>query len=365
MRSLISPLHKADHLGRDRPSPIPRPLPGFAGERVPRPRAVPAPPYFKPIRVNTRSIEEELRRYLDQHEPKLARILYSTWNAQAEAIKYQEIRNAIRDGEIPPHVLERWQQDYARLVANELDAWWKRALLAGLDQSVASLRKRVDRNFWLPPSSPAAQRMLRWVERHGAELAANLSEAQREALKQIIRREVAAGTDPDELARFLRAVIGFTPKEALAIASYRDNLLRQGLSEREVLHKVGNYAGFLHRRRASRIARTELAYAYNFGQLEGMRSAIERGLATKIYKVFLTAHDERVCPFCGPLDGTVVDLEDTFPGATARVANTLAPPLHPNCRCTLLWRLDPTSRTSPPGPSGWRRAFAQALGVER
>jgi SPP1 gp7 family putative phage head morphogenesis protein len=129
--------------------------------------------------------------------------------------------------------------------------------------------------------------------------------------------------------------------------------LTQSAADRQVIR----YSNFLLTRRSRNIARTETASAYNFGAFDSMRTAVADGLIDgTVVKRFATAGDERVCPFCGPLDGKVVGLEETFPGLTTLVPNTYAPPVHPQCRCTIIYEvLDPINqpRFVPPLPVGF------------
>lgn len=99
--------------------------------------------------------------------------------------------------------------------------------------------------------------------------------------------------------------------------------------------------------RAERIARTEVLRASNFATEEAYRQSnvVEA-------KEWLTAHDERVCPWCGPMDGKTIELNDAFADKGDTITGTnengkkvrlniglsdvQAPPLHPNCRCTLI-----------------------------
>lgn len=99
--------------------------------------------------------------------------------------------------------------------------------------------------------------------------------------------------------------------------------------------------------RAERIARTETLRATNFATLEAYSQS---GVVEA--KEWLTTKDERLCPWCAPQDGKVLGLSETFyekgdtiegtneDGKTVRlnigVADVSAPPLHPNCRCTLI-----------------------------
>lgn len=326
--------YKVDPYGRDRPSKIPRPdVPSF--EPVPSPGLPPEYPfYLKPIPINTRDTLQVLRDYLNAREPKIQRWLYSTWNAEREALKYQEIRNAIRDHEVPLEWIMQWQQDYSRFIIEVLDPEWRKAMESSGGRIGELVEKYAGRPFGF---TPTGRRIEEWIQVRAGELTVNLSDMQHQAIKLIIRRyTVDMPLSPQELARVLRPVIGLTPKQAAAVARYRENLLAEGMDPKKVAHQVGNYASFLHRQRALRIARTELSFAYNYGQFEAIRQAQEQGyFGGEVVKVWMTADDERTCDFCGPLDGQVIGLEETFPGLTDKLPNIFVPPAHPNCRCTV------------------------------
>lgn len=324
---------KTDPYGRDKPSPIPNPTEAPAGEIVPSYNPY-IPPWLKPIPVNTRDTLAVLRGYLNAREPKIVRWLYSTWNAEREAIKYQELRNAVRDHEMPLEWLLQWQQDYARFVTEVLEPEWLKAMQSAGEYLAENIMEYAGRAFGF---TPTGRRIEEWIQTRGGELAVALTDAQRDAVRAILRYyTVDKPVSPDELGRILRPVIGLTPKQAAAVVRFRENLIAEGLPLKKVEHQVGNYAGFLHRYRAERIARTELAFAYNFGQLEAVRQAKEQGYFDgEVVKVWLTADDERTCPHCGALDGQMIGLEETFPGATAKLPFTYVPPAHPHCRCTV------------------------------
>lgn len=327
-------MHKADPYGRDKPSKIPRPDVPSSYEPVPSPRLPGYPPYLKPIPINTRDVELVLRSYLNKNEPKIQRWLYSTWNAEREAIKYQELRNAVRDREVPLEWVQSYQQDYSRFVVEVLDPAWREAM----ESAGGYIGERVEKYAGKPFGfTSTGRRIEEWIQVRGGELAVALSDSQHQAVRAIIRRyTVDMPLSPDELGRVLRPVIGLTPKQSMAVARYRESLINEGLSLRRVDNMVGNYEGFLRRQRALRIARTELSSAYNYGQLEAVRQANEEGFfGGDVIKVWMTAEDERVCDFCGPLDGEVIGLEETYPGAMPDMKNILAPPAHPMCRCSI------------------------------
>jgi len=84
--------------------------------------------------------------------------------------------------------------------------------------------------------------------------------------------------------------------------------------------------------RAKLIARTSVLKAYNEGALEQYRQS---GIVTK--KKWLTGRDERVCPWCGPLNGKAIPLESNFISVhNGKKLTAMTPPLHPQCRCVLL-----------------------------
>lgn len=95
--------------------------------------------------------------------------------------------------------------------------------------------------------------------------------------------------------------------------------------------------------RSERIARSETIRASNYATQEAWK---ESGVVTG--KEWLTAEDEAVCPWCGPLDGKVVELDadyfkrgQTLTGSDGRplkldYETVEHPPLHVNCRCTLI-----------------------------
>jgi len=142
------------------------------------------------------------------------------------------------------------------------------------------------------------------------------------------------------------------------------NLLRQTLSEGvtngesipQLTERVSAVYEDARGYRATRIARTETLRASNFGTLEAYKQSkvVEK-------KEWLTAKDERVCPWCGPLNGKQLDLQDPFAekgqtingknenGKTMRLTigldDVTIPPLHPNCRCTLIPIVSESSRS--------------------
>jgi HK97 family phage portal protein len=93
--------------------------------------------------------------------------------------------------------------------------------------------------------------------------------------------------------------------------------------------------------RSTRIARTETIHLSNMAQLEAMQA-----LPSVVGKQWMT--NPGACEFCQPLEGMIVNLGTNFvnqgeviDGAdggsyVTDYEDVLHPPLHPNCRCTIL-----------------------------
>ena len=106
--------------------------------------------------------------------------------------------------------------------------------------------------------------------------------------------------------------------------------------------------------RAERIARTESARAYSDGHIAAWKST---GVVQN--KVWVAAAD--ACPFCLDMNGTVVDLDETFMDKgedqdiewggkdmtmSQEYDDVNGPPLHPNCRCALVGELKDTEQSA-------------------
>lgn len=120
--------------------------------------------------------------------------------------------------------------------------------------------------------------------------------------------------------------------------------LNQGITEGEGLadltKRVAEIYEFSDTSRAKAVAHTESFYIANKGNLEAYRQS---GVV-KAHRWY-TAEDERVCPWCEPQNGKIVDVDDNFfakgetligsDGKPLRLdyRSIDVPPLHTNCRC--------------------------------
>jgi SPP1 gp7 family putative phage head morphogenesis protein len=126
-------------------------------------------------------------------------------------------------------------------------------------------------------------------------------------------------------------------KESLALGAQNGESIPQF---RKRIQEVFN----LRRKESERIARTEMNRAQNGGTVEAWKQS---GVVTA--QVWDAAND--ACPFCFQMHGTVVALDGIFANGGDNVIGYVDdqqvrmpmnygdvhhPPLHPNCRCTLI-----------------------------
>lgn len=317
-----------DPRGYGTPSPVGNPT--RSGNNIPEPPRIPDkyPRTLVPIPVNTRDVEAILLAIIRGDTFALQRFLFNTWNAERSAIKFEEIRNALRDGQINRAWLARWQRDYSRLVNDTLRPLWAATMEAG--------GRGVVQNFLLDLNTP---NVLRWMDTRAGELIVGMNKQQHMAVRGVLQFFVSMPETPNPtvVGRYLRPIIGLTDAQELAVRRLRIRLVGQGLALPTIESQVRNYANRLIAWRAENIARTEYAFAFNYGNFEAMRQARDLGLVgPNIIKIWQTAEDEKVCPVCAPLNGQIVDLDETFPitGTTS-----FTPPAHPRCRCTLVFRV--------------------------
>lgn len=129
------------------------------------------------------------------------------------------------------------------------------------------------------------ERAVEYAKERAAELVTKISESTRGMLRADVAEAMQDGWSNDELAAAIEDNYGFSPD------------------------------------RADMIARTETAYADVSGNLEAYRAS---GVVTG--KKWITGAD--CCDLCDALDGTVVDLDETFETEDGGIDG---PPYHPNC----------------------------------
>jgi HK97 family phage portal protein len=116
--------------------------------------------------------------------------------------------------------------------------------------------------------------------------------------------------------------------------------LAEGLSQDELADLVGGVFDYSDEVRALQVARTETFRVANYATQEAWRQS---GAVNA--QRWYTAADERVCPYCAPMHGKVIGIDEDFfkkgdtvqgdDGSAIKVdySDVGAPPLHVSCRC--------------------------------
>lgn len=275
---------------------------------------------------------EKLRRFVDGSEPELARFLVRNLGGFSHVVTYRELVELVLSGRATEELLARWRQMYAEVISQGLAPLWTKAGEAA-GARVMSQRP----GFVFDPWHSA---LARWGERRAAELLTNSAAEMRRGVRAALARG-AWGEElgVDELARVVRPVVGLNTPQVRANQRYYRSLRENGVAPKKAREKALRYAARQHRYRGHMIARTELAFAYNYGENQAVRQAQELGYMGKTVKEWCTADTERTCPHCQALDGVQVQMSEAFPYSASRgsAGKLYLPPAHPHCMCGLLY----------------------------
>lgn len=267
-----------------------------------------------------------LRSFLDANEPGLVRFLVNTWRSQGQAITYKEIREAILRGDVDYKWLDDWMQDYAKLVEQVMRPAWEKAIEEGFKNKALEYP-----GFYF---KPMAEGVRDWASTHAAEFVTNVSTTQIEGIRAVVQRAaVLEDMSVDELARVIRPMIGLTKQQSSAVMKYYEKLREKGVTPKRAKDMALRDAARRHRSRAYDIARTELATAYNTGADDAVRAAQAKGYLGEMEKEWCAADDERMCPYCGKMDGKRIAMDEEFEGISSSWSTRRHPPAHPGCRC--------------------------------
>lgn len=303
-------------------------------------RIIPAKRIKKKKTANGREVLRRLKDFLDTECDEPAEILCGFWQDQQDAITYQELRQAILNGEISQQTLMEWTHDYSVLVAEKFGEVWEKAIMAGptgqplLDGLI----------FEFNTQTPG---ITSWISERGANFVTSCMEEQKRAISALLSKKMRDAHTVDELARMIRPCIGLTEGQAKANARYYDSIVANLRKEhprmktenirRKAREAAQKYAERQHRERAMTIAQTESAFAYNRGTDEGVRQAQEQKLLGVVKKRWSTSGDDAVCEVCASLEGMEIEMNDSFSfgGKLLFVGQKMLPPAHPRCVCAI------------------------------
>ena len=190
------------------------------------------------------------------------------------------------------------------------------------------------------------------VLRAAKELAANLIRGvgfeTKMAVRRIIFNSIRDGLAPRDAAKLINQTLGLTTRQALAVDRLQAGLVGQGVGAQQVDRQVKAYSERLLKDRAVNVARTETMLASNRGQQLLWQDMSNAGVIPQDFQQrWLVTPDDRLCSRCAPMNGKAVQLGYLFRETERGVlpsrrepvagATVLSPPLHPRCRCTLVF----------------------------
>lgn len=170
-----------------------------------------------------------------------------------------------------------------------------------------------------------------YAEEHAGELLDDLSEEARSVVTDTIVGGLQARLSPRQMVSAIEDVIGLNSQQASAVANYRDGLVEDGRSERDVERLAGDYADRLLAQRAEMIERTEIIDASARGIEAGWAQAVKDGfLGSGAKRVWIAS--PAACPICLELAALdPVGLDEAWEGSDDSYDG---PPAHPNCGCS-------------------------------
>lgn len=183
-----------------------------------------------------------------------------------------------------------------------------------------------------------------WARLRAANLVREISEGQRQTIRDVVVFGQESGLSPDDTARQVRQTVGLTQAQGGWVNNFRDRQVAanmsagMGLSDavRAAEGPTARYQSQIHRYRSMTIARTEIMSANSQGRQQAWSQGIQSGfIGTNALKEWIAEAD--ACDICAPRNGTRQPVNKPWPGGE--------PPAHPNCRCDLL--LIPTPVTIP------------------
>lgn len=183
-------------------------------------------------------------------------------------------------------------------------------------------------------------RIERFVSGRTAELVTNIEAGTEKVIQDAVRRSFTEALDPRRVADRIVGSIGLLPQHAAAVQNLERSLIADGTSPERISQLTSEYEARLLDYRATNIARTETAFAKNYGQLYVWQDAQSQGLLSQNSRKVWNTSDSP-CVDCEPMDGQDVGLAEAWVlenGDVCDVPNEA----HPSCECYMTIELGDT-----------------------
>lgn len=283
-------------------------------------------PALKPQGELTAS-ERRVIRMLDAAMQAVARQAQSQLTRIADAVAHKP-EGAVADLVTVDPWYEMQGKLEAELLAEYLDAG-SRVQLPAIQK--ATLNFAFDRTR---PESAA------WARTESANLVREITEGQRQAIRDVIVFGQEQGLSPVDTARRIQQTVGLTSQQAGWVSNFHTRQVTAGIASGLSLEQAvaaangatARYQQQIHRYRAMTIARTEIMRANSQGRQAAWGQGLQGGwISPTAQKEWIAEMD--ACEICAPINGTRVGVNALFPIGE--------PPAHPNCRCDVLLIPDP------------------------
>jgi hypothetical protein len=337
----------------------------------------------------------EIEALARKAEPKLAKAILELIKKMQDSIDLDAVIAALKAGDVAKvaaliTAAETAASEAAIVTAIQDAAWAAGALTATMSGNFSTVAFAFDR---LNP------RLIDWLKAYSFGLIKEIKATTREAIREKLMAGMTAGDNPITTARDIKTVVGLTRRQAKAVENYRkelesfhlkrsakayglgnkidrvngrqvfkpgeDGTPKDGIDQRrlrdfrsdgklkaametgkpltpaQIDKMVAAYSRKYQQYRAQTIARTEALRTTNFGVQDAWRQIIEKGGAPEalVRRKWIVARDERTCEVCAPVPKLNppkgVPFSQPFNTPSGAV---MLPPLHPNCRCTVVIR---------------------------
>lgn len=283
-------------------------------------------PALKPQGELTAS-ERRVIRMLDAAMQAVARQAQSQLTRIADAVAHKPDA-AVADLVTVDPWYEMQRELEAELLGELLDAG-SRVQLPAIQK--ATLNFAFDRDR---PESAA------WARAESANLVREITDGQRQAIRDVIVFGQEQGLSPQDTARRIQQTVGLTSQQAGWVSNFHTRQVSAGIASGLSLEQAvsaangatARYQQQIHRYRAMTIARTEIMRANSQGRQQAWGQGLQGGwISPTAQKEWIAEMD--ACEICAPVNGTRVGVNALFPIGE--------PPAHPNCRCDVLLIPDP------------------------
>jgi SPP1 gp7 family putative phage head morphogenesis protein len=259
---------------------------------------------------------------------------------------FKGVRNQLGDQKVLRDIMDALRANSASGVNNAIN--WRTFLesltntapsLAAQMVEVANLHskvlpKKIQYQYNFESKDPRA---IAWAQTQAGKRIQGITLETQQAVADLIADGLRTKLSRDEIVAQLKQTVGLDKRQSKALGNFYmkrlEKYLEDGLTYEQAAAKAEKngirYRDKLLRQRAIRIARTEISSAANAGRYLSWEEANARGLLPPDSKKrWLTNIDERTCPICQPMNGTLIPWQATFS------TGDIMPPAHPNCRCT-------------------------------